>query len=433
MRKITITYLFSLLLVTFSFAQEKVLVTGSVVDAVSGEALPFVTVSLKKQMIGIVTNETGRFDLFIPANLTEDTLVINYMGYKPQYYKVKSIQSPLNIRLQQSAIGLNEVIVKPQPPEFYIKLAILSIKNNYANTPFESHAYYREKVLENKNFVKCNEGIFKTFCPNYLDTVKSQHQLLLFRQEKDIHEVEFMAKERKEAEEKEQRKAERKNEKNRKKGKPEDAKPGEANTPAVDLASSFGGPESILSQGDITRHPSGFLDTSEFKNYKYSFAKSSSYNNNELMVIDFKSKGKVDHMRQEGRIYLDVSTYAIVKVESKGDLVIPVIIRPILFLYGIGIENPSFETVIEFQQVKARWYPKNIQYNVNINLTNKHWFKRDEHSDFVIEGVYTVNKLKVEGVSPIPVSKRFDAKKDMSKQVYNDEGLTWDGINIIKK
>jgi hypothetical protein len=432
MKKYTI-YLVVFVAIQFSVAaQNKILISGNVVDAASNAGLPFATVSLKKQLIGIVTNEAGNFDLYVPEELMDDTLLVSYFGYRQQLLKLRTLQSPMSIRLQQSTVNLKEIVVKPQPPEFYIKWAILSIKNNYPNTPFQTEAYYREKVLENKNFIRCNEGIFKTYCPNYLDTLKNQNQLLLFREEANIHEMQFMSKERKEAEEKENKRVAKQNEKNIKAGKAE-IKPQKQNNTGLDLASAFGGPESILQQGDIARHPDNFLDTNDFKNYHYTFAKSSTYNNGELMVIDFKSRGKVEHVRIEGHIYIDVASHAIVKVESTGDFVIPVLIRPVLFFAGFGIENPRFQSVTEFQQVKSRWYPKNIQYNININISNKHWFRPNEHSDFVIEGIYTVNKLKVENASPIPAEKRFDARKEMKDQVHNDEHITWEGINIIKK
>lgn len=415
-------------------AQNKVLISGSVVDASNNDPLSFATVSLKRQLIGIVTNESGRFDLYIPEDKMDDTLLVSYFGYKPQAFLLKKVQSPLNIRLQQATVDLKEIVIKPQPPEFYIKLAILRAKYNYPNEPFQTEAYYREKVLENKNFLKCDEGIFKTYCPNYMDTVKNQDQLLLFRRETDLHEVEFMKKEREEAAAKERRKEEKQRQKDIKKGKTpkEPSKKNNDNT-GFDVASSFGGPQSIIKQGDITKHPDGFLDTNKFDDFRYSFAKSSSYNSKELMVIDFKSKGKVEHMRSSGRIYLDAASYAFVKVEWSGDLIIPIILRPILFFYGIGIENPNFSSVVEFQQVNARWYPKHIQYNVGINLSNKHWFKPDEHSNFAIEGVFTVNKLKIEDSTPVPAAKRFNPNKDMKTQVFNDENISWSDINIIKK
>jgi len=44
-----------------------------------------------------------------------------------------------------------------------------------------------------------------------------------------------------------------------------------------------------------------------------------------------------------------------------------------------------------------------------------------------------VNELQTERPTEIPLEKRYDTKKEMEKQVYNDEGLTWEGLNIIKK
>ncbi len=424
--------LFFLFFIITSF-QAQITISGSVVDATTNEPLSFATVSLKKQMIGIITNESGYYDLRVPENLTDDSLVVSYFGYRSQSFSLKTIQSTLNVRLQQTSISLNEIIVKPQPPEFYIRLAMLCVKNNYPNEPFQTEAYYREKILENKNFIKCNEGIFKTYCPNYLDTVKNQNQLLLFRQEEDIHEIEFMAKERKEAEEKEQKKIAKQNEKNKKKGITTEEKPKKEKNLGLDMAGSMGGPSAILSMGNIADNSNDFLDTASFKHYKYTFAKATSFNNSELMVIDFKSKGKVEHVRSSGRIYIDVASYAIVKVENNGDFIIPVVIRPILFLYGFGIENPTFHSVLEYQQIQRRWYPKNIQYNISINISNKHLFSPDEHSDFLIEGIYTVNKLKTDNTSPIPAAKRFNPNKEMKSQVHNDDNITWEGINIIKK
>ena len=34
---------------------------------------------------------------------------------------------------------------------------------------------------------------------------------------------------------------------------------------------------------------------------------------------------------------------------------------------------------------------------------------------------------------PIDAAKKFDPKKKLKEQVFNDEGITWSGINIIKK
>jgi hypothetical protein len=423
-----------LLLIIFQVSlqgQNKRVISGSVVNAANNEPLAFATVALKKQMIGIVTNEEGKFDLYIPEDLVNDTLFVSYFGYKHAFLDIHEIKGPIVVRLRENAVSLQEVVVRPLLPENYIRMAMRRIKENYPKDPFQTEAYYREKILENKNLIKCDEGIFKTYYPNYIDTIKPQNQLLLFRRAQNTQEVAFMSEERKKEQEKEKKEKE-KAEQRKKSGKKE-AEKKESKNIDFDLGSSFGGPESILKSGDISKKPEAYLDTLQFKSYRYSFAKSSSYNTNELMVIDFETKGKVNHVREAGKIYIDITSFAIVRLESTGGFIIPVIIKPILFFYGLGIEDPAYEKKSEFQQINGRWYPKNIQNNVDIKLTNRHWFKPNEHSDFEIEQFFTVSKTKTKDPSSVPPAKKFDAKKDMTKQVYNDDGLSWEGVNIIKK
>lgn len=70
---------------------------------------------------------------------------------------------------------------------------------------------------------------------------------------------------------------------------------------------------------------------------------------------------------------------------------------------------------------------------MHLILTNNHLFRKDEYSDFEIEQFFTVNEFKTENILPIPQEKRFKEGKEMDKQVHNDSGLTWEGLNIIKK
>jgi len=199
------------------------------------------------------------------------------------------------------------------------------------------------------------------------------------------------------------------------------------------IAEMFGGPERILALANLSKNASNYLDSTEFKNYNYSFAKTSSYKDVSIMVINFKSKGKNDHVRESGKIYLDISTNAIVKTESKGEFSIPTLVRPVLFVMGLGIENPTWEGSREFQQVNNRWYPKNVEYTINLNVEKKRMFSANDNSNFIIEGIFTVNKLQLTGAKQIEVPKRYIASKNMEEQVHNEDGITWSGINIIKK
>jgi hypothetical protein len=415
------------LLNTTLYAQEQRLITGTIEDAVTKLPIPFATITLKNALIGTVSNENGKFDLYIPKDITDDRILAICLGYQYQDFDLTTIQSPLFINLIPSTVELKEVTVSPLPPTYYIKLAMSQIKENYPQDPFLSTAYYREKVMENENFIRCNEGVFKSYYPNFQDTVKNQHQLLLYRKVDDLKQISFMQKER----DKDAAKEKKKEAKAIKKGKTVKTK--EEKDEQLKIAEMFGGPERILALANLSKNASNYLDSTEFKNYNYSFAKTSSYKDVSIMVINFKSKGKNDHVRESGKIYLDISTNAIVKTESKGEFSIPTLVRPVLFVMGLGIENPTWEGSREFQQVNNRWYPKNVEYTINLNVEKKRMFSANDNSNFIIEGIFTVNKLQLTGAKQIEVPKRYIASKNMEEQVHNEDGITWSGINIIKK
>lgn len=429
-QKIFITLAVLLMGPGFLMAQTKRLISGNIMDAVTKEPLPFVTVSLKKQLIGVVTNEEGKFDLYVPGEVTSDTLFVNYLGYKHFFMDITTIKEPVTIKLEETVVQLEEIVVKSLSPEAYIQMAMQKIKQNYPKDPFQTDAYYREKVLENKSLIKCDEGVFKTYYLSLIDTTKPQNQLLLFRRATDPQAVTFMSESKK--------KFELKDSKNKKNSTAVKDSTGVKDSTdkkkrlTINLDEFFGGPSEILKSSGISHKPRAFLDSLQFKHFKYSFARSSTYNTNELMVIDFETRGKVNNVREKGKIYIDLNSRAIVKIECSGNFILPAIIRPVLFVMNMRIKNPTFETKSEFQLVDGKWYPKNIQNNIDLKLINWHWFRKNDRSTFEAEQYFFVNDLKTIADAEIPAEKRFDPKKEMEKQVYNDNGLTWEGLNIIK-
>jgi len=240
-----------------------------------------------------------------------------------------------------------------------------------------------------------------------------------------VKKLAFMQEEREKRNKKYEKKKAKKNE-----GKPEASLiPEDERAQAYD---NFGGPEQILRSANITKGDDFFLDSTQFKEFEYSFAPSTTYENRELIVIDFKSKGKVDNVKSTGKIFIDAQTDAFVKIEYSGVFYMPFIYKPVLALYGLSIGKPSFSLVKEFQEQEGLWYPKQIRFNVYAELEKSHWFEPDEHSTFNIEEIFFVNKLKTQGAVSVPESKRFTAKKKMEIQVKNDINLNWSQVNTLK-
>src|SRR3954465_2296498 len=111
--------LVSLLLQIGAIAQELKHISGTVTDATTGKPLPYTTVGLKKSLVGVVTNEQGEFDLYLPDNSESDTLLVNAFGYRRQAIAVKKAYMGLNIKMPMAAVEIEEVRVLPHPPEFY--------------------------------------------------------------------------------------------------------------------------------------------------------------------------------------------------------------------------------------------------------------------------------------------------------------------------
>jgi len=84
-----------------------ILVNGKVTDRSTGKALAGVSIQIKGSSAGTSTDVNGNFSINVPTNAT---LVVTSIGYESVEIAVNG-QTELNISLQPSATGLNEVVV----------------------------------------------------------------------------------------------------------------------------------------------------------------------------------------------------------------------------------------------------------------------------------------------------------------------------------
>lgn len=81
-------------------------VSGTVTDA-SGVTLPGVSVKVKNSKLGTTTDLQGKYEI---SPQIGDVLVFSYVGLEPKEIKTDG-KGVLNVRLESSAVGLNEVVV----------------------------------------------------------------------------------------------------------------------------------------------------------------------------------------------------------------------------------------------------------------------------------------------------------------------------------
>ena len=417
--------LFAVIIIVFKsltgFAQDQLVVTGTIMDKEKGEPLPFASITLKNYQVGTTSNESGIFDFRIPASMRHDTLSVSYIGFNTYLVALNDIKGELTIALKPAENVLDEVILAEMGPLDYIKAAIKAMPENYPKEPFQSISYYREKFIENGRVINKNEAVFKTFYTASTDTAKNSHQLLLYHPTENPQKFMFMRDKYDKQVEKDRKKA-------KKKGEEFDEK-----APEEYIIEGFGGPESILSLDINSRKEDmmNFLNPKHFKKYEYSFGPETVIGDEILITVNFKAKKTVEHVKDSGKILISKGSFAIALITVNGKLKIPAFVKPILFVIGLKVSNPVFSSTIQYQKFNDYWYPKLFRWDADIRLENRKMFSKNEVSRLQIGQLFSVNALSANPV-PIPKEKQFDPEKPMEEQVYNDLNLDWSRINVIR-
>ena len=93
---------------------------GSVVDAETGQPIPFVNVGVVGRSIGTVSDVDGSFVLELPPNRLSgtDLIRVSSLGYEPvvlPYARFQEQKDSLVFRLQEQPISLQEVVLTNLP------------------------------------------------------------------------------------------------------------------------------------------------------------------------------------------------------------------------------------------------------------------------------------------------------------------------------
>lgn len=181
--------LFFILFGSMSLLAQKTVVKGTVKDAQSGEALPFVNVVFKDSKIGTSTDINGYYE--ISTYYPTDSLVVSFIGYNPKVKAVKrDVEQMVDFALQSGNIQLEEVVVEYTGNPAHEILEKI-IRNKEANNR-EKYDYYNYEVYNKVEFDINNiteefkqKKIFKNFqfIFDYTDTTEEKEYLPMFMTE----------------------------------------------------------------------------------------------------------------------------------------------------------------------------------------------------------------------------------------------------------
>ena len=154
--RILLLFAFPFFLPLFAFCEELTL-QGRVVDAETGEPLPYVNIRVGNG-IGTLTNIEGSFKL-----LTEekDVLSFSFVGY--ERLSLKADRMPDVIRLKPYTVKMKEVTVLPLDEEDILKRVIENLRSDYKTGSKWTRKYFFRALMEQDSVSYIAEAFMEAF------------------------------------------------------------------------------------------------------------------------------------------------------------------------------------------------------------------------------------------------------------------------------
>ena len=169
MQKIILSLALLLMVMGFRNPAPEKIITGSVVDAASGESLPGVSVLVKGTNTGTATDAAGKYAITFPPD--KKILVFSFIGYTTQEVVVKD-QTVINIKLQPDIKGLSEVIVTGYGSQVQRALSgrLAGMNLNKVQGQASADGYYARPNYNTEDYNAIQENIFLEARKNPLST-----------------------------------------------------------------------------------------------------------------------------------------------------------------------------------------------------------------------------------------------------------------------
>ena len=397
MKYLTISNLLAVLaLLTSVCFGQKTIVKGTIIDKVTKDSLPFVSIFFKNTTIGTVSNEFGRYTIEISKKT--DSIIVSYLGYKKQTIAISSNKTQqLDIALEPDHFNLNEVTIKPKRnPAFRILDHVIAnkFKNNsptdinYQNEEYEKfqiyYGNYPEKLTKRKQF-KNFEFMFK----NADSTSNGKPILPIYMSEKilqnfscsdpTIHDAVIVAKKT----------------------------TGESYEQLTAITNKMIANTNIYDNFFVILDKSFISPITDNYQlyYKYYLEDSIVLDHHLCYQIRFVPKWKED-FAFSGTMYIHDTTWAVKKINYE-------INNEINLNYV-----KDFSAKLEFERVQDRWFQKKVETTATISP-----LKRKKSQEFIIHHVTSYKDFLTN--NPNQIKLNYDALKNNQNQQLQKDDAFW--------
>lgn len=368
-----------------------ILFQGRVMAFDEKDPLPYASISVLRENIGTISNTDGDFELKLPGSMINDTVIVSCMGYRQFRVPVREITGePVTVYLPPASIQLQEVIVIYISPEEILRRMEEKISINYAEKPQIMTSFYREVLKQDRNYIDVAEAVMDIRKASY-NNLSAEDKVKFIKGRKSMNVKPFQF---------------------------------------VDFKIQ-GGPY-YITKLDVIKTLDSFLDPQYIQYYKYTLEEIIEQDNRPTYVISFKPRGKEENIHYQGRLYVDMSSFALVKAEFEMNRAGLKYAQQSLIQKkpkGFYVRPVEVQYRVSYRRSETKWHLSNAQASIEFRVRSK---KDKINSLFHSISELLVTDFKPDDGTRFKRNELFGSKDIFTEMIRNDDDQFWGDYNIIK-
>jgi hypothetical protein len=373
--------------------QQVTIIRGRVVDAETNQPLVFAGIAVQGSNVSTVTNLDGEFTLKLPEGET-GKLEFSYIGYKNKVMAVEEMKTNGQrnlIALETAMIPIKEVIVKPLIPEEILEKVISRFNDNYPLIANDMTGFYRETIRKNRNYISIGEAVVEVFkAPYQSDLRYDAVRIYKGRKSNDVEKMDTV------------------------------------------LFKLQGGPTTTLYL-DVVKNPETFLTKESLSQYDLELSNIAMIDDRTNYVINFYQKPSISTPLYQGRLFIDIETYAVAQVEfsfnlENKELAASMFIRKKPMGMQVTPELTSY--MVRYREIDGKWYFTHSRAEVKFKVD---WKKKLFNTNYTTMSELAITDRTEEDVVRFSNKERMKPSDFFTEEVaaFADPDF-WGDYNVIE-
>lgn len=373
--------------------QQVTTIRGRVVDSETGVPLVFAGVSVQGSNVATVTNLDGEFTLKVSEG-EAGKLEFSFVGYKNKVMSIDEMKTNGQrniIELETAMIPIREIIVKPMVPEEIMEQVINNIDRNYPEVANDMTGFYRETIRKNRTYVSIGEAVVEIFKAPYQNDLRFDAvKIYKGRKSNDVQKMDTI------------------------------------------LFKLQGGPTTTLYL-DVVKNPETFLTREAIEQYDLELTSVVVIDDRTNYIIDFHQKPSITTPLYQGRLFIDIETYAVAQAEfsfnlENKELATSMFIRkkPV----GMQVTPEVTSYLVNYREQNGKWYFNHSRAEVKFKVN---WKKKLFNTNYTTMSELAITDRTEEDVIKFASKERIKPTDFFTEEVaaFADPDF-WGDYNVIE-